>query len=203
MELNIDITSIKNRVISNLAKRLMGKFRPSSQNDISDAILLACYFYFTGNAKEAINLLESFLYFSYEEKPEAQRHLWVDNCEGILLLAYIQRCEGIKPVETKLKYIMGNDAQVNPTKFMLDDLRYSIKSNEKYLKQANTETPKYQCQTYVQQVLKFISLTLLWPQFAKKVVFVNFKPVSHSKVNEILQLNINLLKLALDSAANK
>lgn len=203
MKLNIDLKDIENKTVHNLAKRLEDRFRPNSDNDISDAVTLASYLYILGKPSEAIGLLESFIYFNYEDKPEKYRHLWVSNCEGLLLLVYIQKNQGIVPIEHDLVYVMGPDSEVNPVKFMHNDLKYSLKSNVQYLDHALTETDKYKCQTYAQQVLKFISLVVLWPYYSNKTIFMGFKPVKINMVTSVLDQNIDLLKSALTKPANK
>ena len=203
MKLDIEIEKIDNPLVRPLAKRLFEHFSPGSQNDISDAVVLSCYLYALDNKKEAIKLLLSFLYYDYEDKPESQRHLWVDNCEGILLLAFIQASLNQDSVKYDLDYIMGKDSQVNPKKFMKDDLKYAIKSNRKLIEYAKTETPKNQCLTYAQQALHFIRILLLWSWFGGRYTLVGFKPIKKSDIEEILKESLELLRTALESRANK
>ena len=179
------------------------RFRPSSQDDISDAVVLSCYLYVLGQVQASIDLLNSFLYFDYREKPESQRHLWVDNCEGLLLLAYIQGQAGLDKIQLDLKTIMGEDSQVDPKKFMKGELKYFLDSSTTILKTAESETPKHQCLSYAQQVLRFISVVVLWPYFSKRdSVNIWFKTVKLSTVEELLAENISLLRQSLEKTVN-
>jgi hypothetical protein len=199
MGLKINISEVKSKPVLNLAKSLQKKFRPGSQNDISDAVVLSCYLYILGKVEASIELLYSFLYFNYKDKPESQRHLWVDNCEGLLLLAYIQDREGLKKISIDLNYIMGEESIVDPVEFMKDQLKYYIEDNSKVQILAENESPKYMCLLYAQQVLRFISVIVLWPHFSHngRVKYL-FNTVELKNVEELLEANINSLRRALE-----
>jgi len=189
--------------VVNLAKSLERQFRPNSMNDISDAVVLSCYLYFLGLEREAITLLESFLYFRYEDKPESQRHLWVENCQGILLLQFIEQSSGCGNGMLSLGEALGPEAVVSPSKFMKQQIKMFLSDNAKIVAQAERETQKYRCQTYAQQILRCIEFLMLWPDFAEEnSVRIGFKRVTRAQIYEILNDLKSRLVAAL-AAANK
>ncbi|MEQ3775704.1 MAG: hypothetical protein ABNH27_01195 [Alcanivorax sp.] len=198
MKLEIDTSGVHSKPVLKLAERLQTRFRPGSMNDISDAVVLSCYLYFSGKKNAAIELLNCFLYRNHQDKPESHRHLWVDNCQGLLLLAYIQAHEGLSQIDLNLEYIMGEESIVNPIKFMKKEVKIQLEDNSSHLDYAKSETPKHQCLTYAQQVLNFIPLVVLWPYYAKKDrVYIGLKPVKYTEIVDVLENNILLLQGAL------
>lgn len=195
--LEINLSDVKSKPVLNLGKRMRKRFRPGSQNDMSDAVYLACYLYFMGKSESAIKLLKSFLYYKYEDKPELQRDLWFENCQGLVLLTYIQKQENIPLVHIDLDLYMGSDSLVAGKKYMKDRLKIALEENPKSIELAETETPKYQCQLYAQEVLSFMPIVVLWPYFAKDSVLIGFKLIKLTDVKNILNNNVLLLQQSL------
>lgn len=201
--LKIDIADVESEPVVNLAKSLKRQFRPNSMNDISDAVVLSCYLYVLGLENESAQLLKSFLYFKYEDKPDPNRHLWVDNCQGILLLEYIEKLQEEKASTLSLSYIMGPEATISPVKFMKSQLRIFLADHPKTIRHAKSESPKYKCQTYAQQLLRCVEFIVLWGEFARSgSVRFRLKQVTLQDVRDIFDELASLLVAGLE-AANK
>lgn len=161
--IDIVVNETDKPVIKRLKASLSKKFNANSEGDIDNAVRLANYLVAIDKVSEAENLLNSFLYFNYSEKPEKLQHLWPANGQGIVLLSHIQGFKNDEEERKKtIKSIMVNDYNESSSESPYQRLLYDYRNNEHYLNYYVEESHKYRCEILSQECLTFIYWKETW-----------------------------------------